>query len=328
LKLLIADRDEQYAAMLMRSIRQSDYKDQLIVSMRTDLAQDVIDDIDQYDVMLLDSSIYRHVEGMTGDAFVMILSEHAQQGESSDAAAAQLYKYQSVNSLLGELMEKVEHHSGVMSRRRRIGESECRIVCVYAASGGLGKTTTAVGLSELLATAGYRVFYLNTESIPSQLTSQARESPKFCRILYQLKKGEVEGLRSLWFKDTERGFDTFPLPDHDQEWAEFRGEDIRALLDRLRAIGQHDYIVIDMESALSERTVYAIEACDDLVWLIRDDADGRFKAAYVDKILRAQLSDHLAQVVRTVMLPAADQTRKTSDCIPYMKLLGVEVREP
>src|SRR5690606_12679878 len=214
--------------MLMRSIRQSECGEPFIVSMRSSPLDVTDDQLAQYDVLLVDAHMHRIMADRLRTTCAVLLSEYeaaVEQGEEGRAPEVLpiVYKYQSVNSLLSDVLQHYERHSGIRAKRLAVEDKSTRFIGVYSASGGTGKTTIAVGLAELLAAAGKRVFYLNMESMPSRLSSQQREEPKFCRILYQLKRGETNGIRTLWFRDMEKGFDTFPIPDHEAEWAEFSG---------------------------------------------------------------------------------------------------------
>src|SRR5690606_12363876 len=129
-----------------------------------------------------------------------------------DDAVPRIYKYQPVHQLVMEVMEAYSLRHGERNGRRPWHAGDGRVIAVYAASGGAGATTFARGLSELLAAAGYRTFYLNMECIPSY-AAPGQGSKKFGQVLYHLRRGEAAQLRSMIIRDTDRDYDMLPTAD-------------------------------------------------------------------------------------------------------------------
>lgn len=327
MKILLADTDRDYVSMFVRSIQLSQHKD-FTFSIITDLeeiaGQNPID-FARYDALVLSSDFYDKLPEVSEETIVLLWSESEASMEHEEVQC--VYKYLPISRLIDEIKTCMER-SGRVWLRKSAAETDCRVIAVYSASGGIGKTTVSSGLSGLLTAAGYRVFYLNMESIPGQSNLDNRDQQKFCRILYHLRKNEADEIRSLWFKDAELGVTTFMPPEHIGEWEEYSREDVKSLIQHLRATGQYDCIIADLDSIVSDRIAGAIDCSDDLLWLAREDAIGQNKEGFAHRALSRRLHEpeKLNRICKRVVVQRPEKPFDPAGYMSYMKLLGFEVK--
>jgi len=285
LRLIVADSDADYARMLARAIRESDWHRKVTVVLAgggdgTDLPAPGTDG----DAVLADAAcIKRMLERGDGGTLVCLAEERETAELVLDGRSVPcLFKYQPVHDLMTQLMERV---SGPTATGMKSGPSPCRVIAVYSASGGAGKTTFAAGLAEWLAAAGRRVVCLNMERIPGFPGGAPDGSWRFARMLYHLRREEHSALLSLAVRHPEGAYDRFPPADHAEEWSEYKEEDIRLLLSLLRSSGRWDAVVADCDSSLAEPVKSAIRLADDVFWLETDDETGACKSAFARRML-------------------------------------------
>jgi len=286
LRLIVADSDTDYARMLARAIRESDWHRKVTVVLAvgregTDLPAPGTDG----DAVLADAAIIKKmVERGDGGTLVCLAEERETAELVLDGRSVPcLFKYQPVHDLMTQLMERVSAPAaGVKS-----SASACRVIAVYSASGGAGKTTFAAGLADWLAAAGRRVVCLNMERIPGFPGGAPDGSRRFARMLYHLRREEHNALLSLAVRHPEGGYDRFPPTDHAEEWSEYGEEDIRRLLLLLRSSGRWDAVVADCDSSLTEPVKTVIRQADDVFWLETDDETGAFKSAFALRMLES-----------------------------------------
>lgn len=327
MRLLVFDGDKQYARMLARAIRESEWRRKVTVVLAGGAGEEgvpaeALNRISDADLVLADEAWCTRLLEITGGITLVCLSEHREPEEITlgDKKLPCLFKYQSVHDLMTRLMERLAKPRGGMAGT---GSGPCRLAVVYSASGGAGKTTFAAGLAEWLAAAGCRTLYLNLERIPSFPGGAPGESRRFARVLYHMRRGEHDALLSLAIRHPDSGFDWFPAADHADEWNEYGGADIRDLLDLIRQSGRWDFIVADCESALTELTETVIRLADDRFWLEPDDEFGARKAAFAHRMLAEATGIADREAWHRITVRAAPPGEEP-DFAACLKMLGAE----
>lgn len=101
---------------------------------------------------LYESSLQRH---NIGNIFVM--SENQDEGQTGDLNINRLFKYTSIKEIFNEIVGKSAGALNVAVTDKK----ETQIILVTSASGGVGKTTVAMGVAASLAKNYKRVLYIN-----------------------------------------------------------------------------------------------------------------------------------------------------------------------
>jgi cellulose biosynthesis protein BcsQ len=188
-----------------------------------------------------------------------------------EEAAGMLHKYQPLNQFFAKLATMFAEDGAAADAPDR----RCRVIAVYSASGGAGKTTVALTLAQLMALKHRRVFLLNLElfsTLPAFFAGG--DDDRFARLIYYARTqpdrlaAKIEHLKSY---DSATKLSYFEKPGNIQELMEMTAADVVRIVDCLVRSTAYDAIVIDLESTLHERIAGALAACDRLIWLFVDD---------------------------------------------------------
>jgi hypothetical protein len=171
---------------------------------------------------------------------------------------------------------------GMLADGMAAGGSGSRVVTVFSASGGAGKTVTALHLARLSGVRGLRALYLNLEPLNAtyRLTGSL-EPDSLSRLLYALQS-EPESFgeqhRSLVRHHSLLRADLVDAPDHPREREAMSPELLELLINRLKESGRYDFIVADPDSGTGPWQAKLLDVSDRIVWLVPDDWQGCAKA--------------------------------------------------
>lgn len=168
----------------------------------------------------------------------------------------------------------------------------CRLLTVFSAAGGAGKTTAALNLVRLAGERGWRTLYLNLETLnaTSRLLGIG-EPDSLSRLLYGLQSdpsGFAEHLARLVRHQSYLRADFVDAPEHPGERAAMTPELLETLLEGIRGSGRYDLIVADPDSGADPWHRRLIGLSDKAVWLVSDDWQCLEKTA---RLLRFWLED-------------------------------------
>jgi cellulose biosynthesis protein BcsQ len=212
---------------------------------------------------------------------VVLQEQSGDKQQQENKSKVFLYKYQALTRLFAQLCQ-ID-----LSRKQALGivdkhpASRTKVIGVYAAIGHCGKSTVALNIARGLAARQYRVLYLSLESIGTAgFVLQAGKDQEFSgeklsQLLYFLKMDRSKFLTKLASsinRDSNIGIDYICAIDQIREMAEMSKSDVKLLLDGVVQMDQYDWVIIDSESSIHPRIVSALEYCNDVVWLIQDDA--------------------------------------------------------
>lgn len=217
-----------------------------------------------------------------------------------------LFKYQSVPMILSRLKSLMrEHHASGGDGEDFAGQGDnCRMIAVYSAAGGAGKTTLSVQLLELLASRQHPVLYVGLESTSSlEAFVRIGEGMDMSRLLYEMEnRGEsfAETLRQAICRDAVRGFHYVRPFQLAEDAAGMTAGDTLALLGHVRSLGLFDCVVLDLESSVDERVKGAFLAADEIWWLLADETVCLMKTARRQEEWKRALADQWKPVSRRI----------------------------
>lgn len=151
----------------------------------------------------------------------------------------------------------------------------CRLLTVFSASGGAGKTSAALNLVRLAGERGWRTLYLNLETINATFRLFGRGEPdSLSRLLYALQAEPDRFAERLAQTVRHHSFlraDLVDAPDHPGERSAMTPELLESLTAAIRESGRYDLVVADPDSGASPWHAKLIALSDRVVWLVSDD---------------------------------------------------------
>jgi chromosome partitioning protein len=203
-----------------------------------------------------------------------------------------------------------------------------KIIAVTNQKGGVGKTTTAVNLSALVAEAGKRVLIVDIDP-QGNATSGLGKADTDSNTVYEVLLGDVPAKDALVHTD----FGTLDLMPTSIELAgaeielvgvENRESLLRAALEPLRE--DYDYIFIDCPPSLSLLTLNALTAADSVLIPIQCEyyaLEGVGQLVNTVKLMRKKLNPNLA--VECILLTMFDG--RTNLCAQVVQEVRTHFRE-
>jgi len=304
IKLVIADKDTNYLDQFMDYIRSSDYGRKFSIKSftREDAFDKYLHSSDIFDVILATPDFVDMSQKAGLGIPIIVLQESAVSGPNK---MPEIFKYQALSQLLSQVLS-IYLQENESSRQTISGTHNSRVVSVFSAAGGTGKTTVALNLAARLAEEGQEVFYLNLEYLSSSPVLLApTASNDFSRLLYYLKAKPAQAqasFESIRKREPALGFDYFDTVQMPREILDMSREDASALVELLCSRGSYDVVVIDLESSSQERILGALEKSDLIYWLVLDDIQVLHKTRALFTDYQSQLDTTYNRLIRRVRL--------------------------
>ncbi len=271
---IIADDNKEYVDLFTKYMLTTKYTHQFVIKSFTskeNVERFILSGVSDY--ILLVAPLLIPNEKLLGEAgTVFILSDSSKS--LIDSLYPILFKYQPLNQLISQMMSIYLDNNDYLPVGNG-GKSKTKVLTVFSASGGSGKTTLAVNLSKELALRDYNIFYLNLEYFHSMETFFPINGDNgFAEILYYLKaypKQITTKIEALKKQHTSFKVDYFEPSTNHTEVGEMSKEETELLISGFIEMGIYDFIVIDLDSSIHERNIGALHNSDYILWLLLDD---------------------------------------------------------
>lgn len=274
LKLIIADTDETYIESIADYLMLN-YSQKFQVSSFTD-KQCLIEYLsgdNKVDILLIESSLYSDDIPRANIDNVILLTPEKAPSATEDYYT--ICKYQKGDKIVSDIFN-IYAQKGEGEQLSVTGDKNTKLIAVYSPIGGAGKTTIATSCAIQCAQRRLKVFYLNLEDFQSTpLFCDCKGDYNLSNILYYLKDKSnnlqlrIEGTKLI---DSEYNLHYFAPPESLLDLQDSKPEELRTLLDEFRSMGQYDIVFVDMSSSFDDRNIAILEACDEILLVLPQDA--------------------------------------------------------
>lgn len=276
-------------------------------------------------------------------------------GESSEAS--ELLQYQPLPLLLQRLADI--HIKSIIHPAQAAALSSAasgvKVISVYSASGGTGKTALALHLAHAASSHQYRTFYLNLErwNTASSWLGIVQASNKSAYNASEIERTshfDDEGLSELLYGMKSQ-------PEHSVRWllenrkqhpllkADYLAsctnledrltlgaEDAIGLVDIIVGSGQYDLIVVDLDDGLDVLHTAIFEQSDHVLWVMNEDAAVRSKQVLALRYGQQKWNERFSSLTRKFLFVrnrAVDESVENSemDGFKYAQVSLPEVPE-
>ena len=176
-----------------------------------------------------------------------------------------------------------------------LSAKKAKVVAVYSPTGGVGKTTLAVGCSLQTAWEGNSIFYLNLENMPStEMFFDSCAGGGLSTALYYLqekKKNLNLKIAALKKTDSHSQIHYFTPTDSVLDLWEDLEDALTKLIQLLRDSGSYDYIFVDLSSQFSANNIAVLEASDVVLLISTPEPISQLKV----KLLQTELTRYKAR---------------------------------
>lgn len=269
IKLLIMDEDDEYSFNLCKYLTHN-YPEKLLVNYCGNVfnIEEWIKKIDP-DILLVCEKFYNYVDGYFQKTKILFSSGKI---KSDLKNVTQIYKYKDVNKIAGDIINSYINAGNTISATK---DKTTKAIAVYSASGNVGKTSVALGISSLCSLSGLSVFYFNLEQF--QTTSfflSNNNDYSLSDIIYYAKekdKNLASKITTMGCKHPVYNINYFREPNNVFEINDLFPEDIELILDSLKECKQYDLIVIDMDAVLNENTLKVFDIADEILYIMTEN---------------------------------------------------------
>lgn len=288
LNLVVADPDTAYLQRLAAYVRQSKWAERLSVqwcSKQDTLMQAVRSSGGPNPLMV----VHRDWLPEERDHHWVVLDEFhtddtpvALNAPSHEEPLSRLFKYQPIEHLLASVVNIAERSRYRANDRSTFSASSLSVVSVLSAAGGTGKTTAAYQLVRLLGAQGRRSLLINLEPICSIMAPDPDYSQLFGQYLYFSRGGSpkaVEWAKKLIRRHPRGPIDVLGGSGAFREMEELSVDDIRRLVEHIRALGVYRAVIVDVESGVSPIVKGAMASSDRLVCMLTEESASIRKTA-------------------------------------------------
>lgn len=268
-RIIIADCDIEYVIPLQQKFAE-DYFDEVELEVITDrgyfdelfsLPQSV--DILIISEQLYSASLYRH-----NVSHIIMMTEQYEEHATADLNVERIFKYTSIKEIFNEISCKC---ADVLINKTGKTQQP-RVVMVYSAGGGTGKTTVAMGISAALTKNYKRVLYINASRLQSFQCMLSNKTPISSGDVYARFIRPSDNLYAdIKHVIRKEIFSYLPPFKSSLLSLGFPYSVFRKIILSARDSGEYDFIVVDADVTFDEDKAELIHLADRVLVITRQD---------------------------------------------------------
>lgn len=282
IRIIIADPDGRYVDKVTEYINSS-HSSQVRVSSftRFELLETYLSSSgEQIDILAVHSTfLNRFPESPAGVKLIVELSDSTIANR--DKRYRSLSKFQPGDRIVEQMLNFFFEDNDVLPGNET-GSASTKLISVYSAAGGAGKTSLAFGLSVQLGMKGCAVLYLSFESICSAAATLSHScNDGFTHVLLCLKEDPdllPAKIGTYKIRDNSYGIEYLAPPDCFMELVELTKNDLTLILEKLKGMSSYDFVIIDMDSKADDKTLAVLESSDAVIFLTTSDRMSAYKS--------------------------------------------------
>lgn len=157
-RIIIADTDVNYIIPLQLKFVE-DFFEKVDLEIITD--EQYFDTLfstpQRAEILIVSEELYSQAMQRHNIAHIFVMNEQYEEDQTADLNINHIFKYTSIKEIFNEITGK----SADVLKINSAAKQETQVILFYSASGGTGKTTTAMGVSASLTKNYKRVLYIN-----------------------------------------------------------------------------------------------------------------------------------------------------------------------
>lgn len=226
-----------------------------------------------------------------------------------------IYKYQSSDGIIRELMALYEAHDPVPA----IGDGggNCRIAGIYSPVNRCGKTAFSLIYAQMQAKE-CRTLYINLEDCAgfSHLFPRG-DRGDLSDVIYYFKQHCLDRVKLCSAIHSMGEADYIPPVKYPEDLSEIEPTELAGLLRQLGGIGRYGMLVVDI-GAMGRTAAELLEICDVIYMPVLEDGISKAKVEEFKAYLEISQRMIISERIQTVVLP---QTRWNHSGDSYLELL-------
>lgn len=263
--VILADTDEKYLSPLELKFLE-ELNDTIELELITDeeYFNEHFSHPQNADVLVVSEELYSRDIQKHNIANIFVLTEQVDAEGTDDLIINKLFKYTSIKEIYNQI---ISTSSGIIDSEIQ-KTKETLVVLVYSASGGVGKTTTALGISACLAQSYKKVLYINAERINSFQHNLNNSTPMPASIYPELKNANVDLFNRIRHVIRNEKFDYLPpfsaaISSLNIDYSIY-GEIVKSA----KLTKEYDVILVDTDSVFDSEKAALITQANKVVMVV------------------------------------------------------------
>ena len=262
-RIIIADKDIDYVIPLQLKFAQ-EFFDKIDLEIISD--ENYFDELfiapQKADILIVSEEFYDSTLQRHNISNIFVMSEQDEEGQTSALNVNTIFKYTSVKEIFNEIVGNSKDVFNIENEH----SGETQVVLVYSASGGVGKTTVATGISVCLAKNFKRVLYIDAEYMNLFQRLLKNETPIATSEVYsKFTKADRNIYREIKHVIRNEEFGYLPpfkasLLSLGLEFSIFE-----KIIESAKASKEFDFIVVDTDSVFNESKMKLFNFADRII---------------------------------------------------------------
>lgn len=262
-RIVIADNDKNYIVPLQLKFVEDFFdKTDLEIISDSKYFEEFFSIPQNIDILIVSEELFNSSLQKHNIENIFVMTEQYEEDETAELNVYRIFKYTSIKEIFNEIIGK----SAEVLRIETDDYKEPQIVLVYSASGGVGKTTVALGVCACLAKNYKRVLYIDAERLQVFQNKLNNSSPVAEADVYSemmLPSEDIYG--AIKHVIRKEGFSYIPP---------FKGVIMSLgisfsvysrLAESAKRSYDYDYIVIDTDSVLDDDKAELLSIADKVI---------------------------------------------------------------
>ncbi len=283
-RIIIADLDFSYIIPLQQKLVEEFFeKIDLEIISEKDYYSTFFSTPQSADILIISEELYSPDIRRHNISAICLLTEQISDQQSGNLNVKPLYKYSSTK----EIVSAIIGSSSMLLRSSSEAEKTTKILLVYSACGGTGKTSVSIGISAALSKNYKRVLYINAARLQTFHPMITNKGPIVEAEVYARLASENEDAYSaIRHVIRNEGFCYIPpfraaLMSFGLSYSVFEKITLSA-----KDSGDYDYIIIDADTVFDEEKTRLIDIADRIIIVTKQDA----ASVHATNILMANIS--------------------------------------
>ena len=261
-KIVIADSDFNYIVPLQQKFVEN-FFDTVDIEVITEEAyfNSFFSAPQKVDILIVSDSLYSRTLQRHNIAHIFVMSEQHDEDQTDDLNVTRIFKYTNIKEIFNSIVGK---SSDVLDIKKS-GQNGTQVVLFCSASGGVGKTTIAMGVSAYLTKNYKKVLYINASYLQLFSHLLADNSPVTSDVYSKLAFVGDDVYFNIKHVIRKDAFDYLPpfkaaLMSLGLDFSVYK-----KIIDSAKTSGEYDFIVVDTDTAFDEGKATLLDIADKVV---------------------------------------------------------------
>lgn len=265
-RVIIVDSDKNYIIPLQLKFAE-DFFEKIDMEIITDAGyfRELLSTPQHADILIIsedmyDSSLQRH-----NISHIFLMTEQMEDDQTTDLTVNPIFKYTSIKEIFNEITSKSADVLKLQNKKKQ----ETQVVLIYSASGGVGKTTVAMGISASLTKNHKRTLYINAARLHSfQYLLENRTPVTAADVYAKLTVAEEDIYSDIKHIIRKEAFDYIPpfkaaILSLGLEYSVYE----KIILSAKKS-GEYDFIIVDADAVFDEDKASLIGLADKVMVIV------------------------------------------------------------